>query len=209
MIATITAQQVKELRAKTGAGVVDAKEALQETDGDSEEAITLLQKKGAAIAAKKANRQANEGIIEAYIHNNNRVGVLLELNCETDFVAKNEEFKELAHDLAMHIAAMDPQIIHPEDLPTEELEKQKDIIKEQLKEEKKPDDILEKIIEGKLKKFADEQALLSQAFVKNPDQTVEERITEAIGKIGENIQVHQFARFDIKGTTTMCEFPKE
>lgn len=204
-MATISTDLVKELRAMTGAGIIDTKKALEESNGNMEEAITILQKKGAKIAAKKAGRKASEGVIEAYIHCGGRIGVLLELNCETDFVAKNEKFKELAHDIAMHIAAMNPEAVRTEDIPNAQIEKQKEIFLAQLKEEKKPEAIMGKIIEGKIKKYKEERALLTQPFVKNQDITIAQRIEEAIGAIGENIQVKRFARFDIKGMMSLCD----
>lgn len=189
--------QIKQIREKTGAGVVDIKKALDEAEGNEEKAIELLRKKGLEKAGKKAGRSAEEGIVASYIHNNGKVGAIIKLLCETDFVARNEEFKELANDIAMHITAMNPQFLSPEDVSEELIAKEKDIWTEQLKNEGKPENILEKIIEGKEKKFREESALLSQAFVKDPEKKVEELIAEKMAKIGENIQVGSFFRIEM------------
>lgn len=188
---------IKNLREKTGAGVVDVKKALEEAGGNEKKAVEILRVKGHAKAAKKLEREAREGIISAYIHTNKRIGVLVELNCETDFVARNSEFQELARDIAMHIAAMNPQFARPEEATDEILEKERKIWKEQLKGEKKPENILEKIMDGKEKKFREEISLLTQLFVKNPEITVGDLIAEKVGKIGENIQVGKFVRFEL------------
>jgi len=194
---TISAKDVKALRDRTGAGMMDCKKALQETDGDMEAAIDLLRTKGAAKAAKRAARSANEGTIGSYLHFGNKVGVMVEVNCETDFVAKTDDFLELAKNLAMHIAASSPVAVRPEDIPEEIVERERQIFLEQVKNEGKPEHIAEKIVEGKLRKFYEENSLLKQAFVKNSDMTIEDLITEASAKTGEKIEVARFARFEV------------
>jgi elongation factor Ts len=192
-----TLEQIKSLRERTGAGIVEVKKALEEAGDDEAKAIDILRKKSKDKAIKKADRVAGEGVIASYVHSNNRVGAIVRLLCETDFVARNDEFKALAQDIAMHITAMSPQYVKPEDVAQEMIEKEKEIWIEQLKNEGKPADIMAKILEGKEKKFREEISLLTQAFVKNPDQTVGELITEMIGKIGENIQVGEFYRLEL------------
>lgn len=189
--------KIKKLREKTGAGMVDIKKALEETGGDEQKAVKILRAKGHNKALKKAARDAKEGVIASYIHSNNKIGVLVELNCETDFVARNSEFQELARDIAMHIAAMNPQFIKPEEVSADIVKKEKEIWAEQLKNEKKPENIRDKALEGKEKKFRDEASLLSQPFVKNPEITVGDLIAEKVGKIGENIQVGKFIRYEL------------
>jgi elongation factor Ts len=186
---------VNELRQRTGAGLMECKKALVEASGNFEEAAVILKKKGIASAERKSGRDASEGAIQAYIHPGARVGVLLELNCETDFVAKNEEFLKLARDICMHIAAMAPKYISPADIPAEEIAREREIAAEQCKG--KPAGAVEKIIEGKLAKWYGEQCLLKQPFVKNQEQTVEVHVAEWIGKIGENIKIGKFARYQI------------
>ncbi|MEX1997502.1 MAG: elongation factor Ts [Candidatus Andersenbacteria bacterium] len=190
-------EQVKELRARTGAGVVDAKTALTETAGDIDQAITLLRKKGKAVATKKADRATREGTIATYIHSNSKVGVMISLLCETDFVARNETFKELARNLALHIAAADPTVVRPEDVTPEAVAAEEAIALEQAKASSKPANIQEKIVAGKLKTFREEQALLTQPYVKDPSRTVGELIQEAQATLGENISVKEFKRFSI------------
>jgi len=196
----ITPGQVKELRERTGAGVMDCKKALTETNGDIEKAIILLREKGLAKAAKRAGRVAAEGIVDSYIHGNGRIGVLVEVNCETDFVAKNEEFRSLVKDIAMQIAAANPKYISKEDVPQEVIEKEKEILKAQAINEGKPEHIAEKIVEGRIGKFYEEVCLLEQPFIKDPDKNVSQLIMEKIAIIGENITVSRFARFE-KGET--------
>ncbi len=188
---------VKELRARTGAGLLDCKKALEQAEGDIEKAIEILRKMGIAKAEKKMSREAKEGIIEAYIHPGAKLGVLVEVNCETDFVANTPEFKQLAHDLAMQIAASDPMVVSREDLPQEVIEKEKEIYRAQLEGSKKPPHVIERIIEGKLEKFYQEVVLLEQPFIKDPSKTVGDLIKEHIAKFGENIKVRRFARFRI------------
>ncbi len=196
-MAEITAKMVKELRERTGAGMMDCKKALVEANGNMEKAIEILREKGIAKAAKKSSREVKEGIIEAYIHPNKKLGVLLELNCETDFVARNEKFQALAHDIAMHIAASNPKYIAPEDVPEEEIEKEKEILRNQFLKEGKPENIVDRIVEGKIKSYFKEVCLLEQEFIKDPDKTIKELLTEAISVIGENIQIGRFVIFKI------------
>lgn len=193
----ITAQMVKDLREKTGLGMMDCKNALVEAKGDSEKAIENLRKKGALKAAKREGRATSEGRIGSYIHMTGKLGVLIELNCESDFVAKTDEFGELVKDLCMHIAASAPMWISPEDVPEDVLSKEKEIYMAQAKEAGKPDKMLEKIAEGKLKKFFSEACLLEQPFVKNPDVTVGQLVKEKIAKLGENITVGRFVRMQL------------
>ncbi|NOQ68223.1 translation elongation factor Ts [Patescibacteria group bacterium] len=193
----ITAQEVKNLRDRTGASMMQCKRSLEESSGDIEGAIKILQKSGSKVADKKCGRGTAEGFIGSYIHGNGKVGVLVEINCETDFVARNEEFKEFAHDLAMHDAAADPKYIDYSEIDPEEMKNKKEELKEEVKKENKPADIAEKIVEGKIKKYFDEICLLTQPFVKNPDLTVEQLITEKIAKLGENIKVKKIIRFEI------------
>ncbi len=188
---------IKKIREKTGAGMVDIKNAIEEARGDEEKAIEILRKKGQSKAAKKAGREVKEGVVVSYIHSNGKIGSMVKLYCETDFVARNEEFVGLAKDIAMHISAMDPKFLSPENVSSELVEKEKEIWMEQMKDEKKPEDILKKIIEGKERKFREELALLSQSFVKEPEKTVGELINEKIGKIGENIQIGDFVRYEL------------
>jgi elongation factor Ts len=196
---TISASDVKALRDRTGAGMMDCKKALQETGGDMEAAIDYLRAKGAAKAAKREAKSVNEGTIGNYLHFGGKVGVMVEVNCETDFVAKNEEFLQLAKDLAMHIAATNPLAVRPEDIPDEVVARERQIYLEQVKNEGKPEHIAEKIVEGKLRKFFEESSLMKQAFVKDPDRTIEVLITEASAKTGEKIEVARFARFQVGG----------
>jgi elongation factor Ts len=192
----ITSQMVKELRERTLSGMMDCKRALEATDGDMEKAIDYLREKGLVIAAKKAGRIATEGLIEAYIHMGGRLGVLVEVNCETDFVAKTELFQQLAHDIAMHIAAAKPLYVKREDVPQEVLDHEKAIYQAAAKEEGKPDKIIERIVEGRIEKFYQEVCLLEQPFVRDPDKTVNQLIQEIISKLGENIQIRRFIRFE-------------
>ncbi len=193
----ISAQQVRDLREKTGAGIMDCKKALSESGGDVEKAITYLREKGLAAAQKKAGRQTSEGVVSSYIHAGGKIGVLVEVDCETDFVAKTEDFQNLARDLAMHIAALNPLYVKREDVPQDVLERERDIFRAQAKESGKPENVVEKIVEGKIEKYFKENCLLEQGFVKDPDRTVGDLITEAIAKLGENIQVSRFARFKV------------
>jgi len=188
---------ITKLRNQTGAGMADCKEALEEADGNIEKAIEILRKKGAKIASKRAEKKAGEGLVYAYIHANNKIGALVELNCETDFVAKNQEFKNLAHDLAMQVAAQNHLYISPEDVPEEVLAKEKDLFNDQLLIEGKPEKMLAKIIEGKVAKWYEEVCLLKQPFIKDEDITVEDLINEKIASLGEKIEVGGFCRKQI------------
>ena len=194
-MAEISANAVKELREKTGAGMMDCKKALTEAGGDAAKAEDVLRKKGLSAAAKKAGRVASEGAVASYIHMGGKIGVLVEVNCETDFVARTDGFQALVKDLAMHIAAANPLYVRREDVPPEVVEKEIEIARAQAREQKKPEAIVEKIAQGKVDKYFKEVALLEQPFVKDDKKTVQETITEAVAKIGENIQVRRFARF--------------
>ena len=193
----ITANQVAELRAKTGAGMMDCKKALDETQGDMEKAIDLLRKSGAAKAAKRAGKIAAEGKVVSYIHGEGKIGVLLELNCETDFVGRNEKFGELATDIAMHIAAMSPKYVVREEVPVEEAEREMNIYREQLKAEGKPAEIVEKILAGKMNKYYSEICLLEQAYIKDEDKTIKKLLEEKTAEIGEKISLRRFVRYEL------------
>ena len=193
----ITAAQVKELRDKTNAPMMDCKNALAEAKGDIEAAIVVLRKKGVATAAKKATRATSEGSVASYIHAGGKIGVLVEVNCESDFVARTDDFKELVHDIAMHIAATDPRFVRKEDVTPEAFEKEKDIYRAQAAATGKPAAVVEKIVEGKMGKFYEEVCLLEQPFIKDQTMTVHQLIATVIGKLGENISVKRFARFKV------------
>ena len=192
-----TANDVKALRERTGAGMMDCKNALVETNGDMDKAVDYLREKGIAKAAKKAGRIAAEGIVDSYIHMGGKVGVLLEVNCETDFVARGDQFKSLVHDIALQIAAATPLYLTKEDVPADVLEKEKEILKAQAIEEGKPEKIVEKMVEGRIKTYYDENCLLCQKFVKDPSKTIEQLVIEATAAIGEKISVRRFARFEM------------
>lgn len=193
---SISASLVKELRERTGAGMMDCKKALMESDGDIEKAIVLLREKGLSQAAKKSGRIAAEGIVESYIHGG-RIGVLIEVNSETDFVAKNDEFKEFVKNMAMQIAASNPKYISKEDVPQEELEREKEILKHQALNEGKPEHIAEKIVEGRLEKYYEQVCLLEQTYIRDTDIKVKDLLNQLIAKIGENIRIRRFARFEV------------
>lgn len=193
----ITASMVKDLRERTGAGMMDCKKALVDANGDAEKAIELLRERGLSKAAKKAGRLASEGIVDAYIHGGGRIGVLVEVNIETDFAAKNEDFRALVKDIAMQIAAMNPQYVRREEVPAEVIEREKEILKTQAMNEGKPEHIAEKMVAGRIEKFFNEVCLMEQPFIKDNDKTVEEVIKEKIAVIGENINVRRFARFEL------------
>jgi elongation factor Ts len=198
-MAEITASAVKSLREKTGAGMIDCKNALTEAGGDETQAVEILRKKGMATAGKKAGRVTAEGVVGSYIHMGGKVGVLVEINCESDFVARGEEFGQLVKDVAMHIAATDPRFLKREDVPSSELDKEREILMEQLKNDpknaSKPEDVLNKIIEGRLNKFYEENVLLDQPFVKDPSKTVGELVTEKVASIKENISIRRYTRY--------------
>ncbi len=193
----VTAQMVRELRDRTGAPMMDCKRALLETEGDQDRAVDVLRKRGVAAAARKAGRATAEGLVGSYIHAGGRIGVLIEVNCETDFVARTDEFQELVKDLAMQVAASDPSFVSREDAPPDLLEREREIYREQVSGSGKPPEIVERVVEGKLKRFFADNALLEQPFVKDPDRTVEQLVTEKIAKLGENIRVSRFARFKL------------
>jgi len=196
-MAEITAQMVKELRERTGAGFLDCKKALEEANGNMEEAVLILRKKGLAKAEKKLGRQTADGLIGSYVHAGGKIGVLVEVNCETDFVARTEDFQTLVKEIAMQIAAMNPRYISPEDVPPEVLEREKEILREQVIKTGKSGQVVEKIVEGKLKKFFEENCLLDQPYIRDPNLTVKELIAQAIAKLGENIRIRRFVRFQL------------
>jgi elongation factor Ts len=196
-MANISAAMVKQLREKTGAGMMDCKNALSDVNGDIEKAIELLRKKGLATAQKRAGRALSEGIIQSYIHMNGRLGVLVEVNCETDFVAKNEDFQEFAKNIAMHIAASNPLGITPEDVSEEIIEKEKEIYRAQALDMGKPENVTDKIVEGKLNKFYQESCLLNQPYVRDTDMSVADLLNGLIARIGENISIKRFVRYQI------------
>lgn len=193
----ITAEMVKELRQRTGIGVMECKEALQESDGDTDKAIEILRKKGYARAQAKASREASQGIIGSYVHMNGKIGVLVEVNCESDFVAQNKEFQELVKEIAMQIAAANPRYVSSDDVPGEKLESEKDIIRAQLGDMNKPPEIMEKIVEGKLRKYFEEICLLDQPYIREDKIKVKDLLTQAVAKIGENIKVKRFVRYEL------------
>ncbi len=192
----ISINQIKELREVTGISITECKKALEETKGDLEEAKELLRRWGKKLADKKAERVSHAGIIETYVHSNKKVGVMLELRCESDFVAKSKDFQELAHEICLQIVAMDPLYLKEEDIPLEVLEKEKSILKEQIEDDKSKE-ILDKIISGKIDKYKKDNSLISQTWIKNPEKNINELITDCIGKIGENIFIERFVRFEI------------
>jgi elongation factor Ts len=193
----ISAASVKELREKTGAGMLDCKKALEEANGDLTKAAELLREKGLAAAANKAGRIATEGMVESYIHAGGRVGVLVEVNCETDFVAKTDNFRTFVRDVAMHIAASNPRYVSREEVSTEELDKEREILRNQALNEGKPEKIVDKMVEGRLNKFYEEFCLLEQSFIKDPDKTIQTLLQEKIATIGENISIRRFVRFEL------------
>ncbi len=193
----ITAKMVKELREATNAGMMDCKKALTECDGDMEKAVEYLRKKGIASAAKKEGRATSQGVIGSYIHMGGKVGVLVEVACETDFVARTDDFQDFVHNLAMHIAAASPVAVTRDEVDATVIEKEKEIYREQMKNEGKPDHIIDKIVDGKVDKYYSEIVLLEQKYVKDPDMTIEDYLKSIIGKLGENMQIKRFARFQI------------
>ncbi len=196
-MAEVTAAMVKELRERTGSGMMDCKRALNEAGCDMEKAIDYLREKGLAAASKKAGRIASEGLVDSYIHLAGRIGVLIEVNCETDFVAKTDDFRSLVHELSMQIAAAKPEFVRREDVPEEKVQKERDILAAQVKDEGKPEKIIQKIVDGRIEKFFKENCLLEQAFIKNPDLTVQQVLNEKVMRLGENIVVRRFARFEL------------
>ena len=194
---SITAKMVKDLRDKTSAGMMDCKKALGETNGDMEKAVDLLRQKGLAVAAKRAGRETSEGTIECYIHAGGKIAAMVELSCESDFVAKTDGFKEFARELALHVAAVNPVAISKEEVPQEVLDREKEIYVQQAIDSGKPENIVEKMVGGKMDKFLKEICLLDQPFVKDPEFTIQEMITDLIGKMGESISVKRFSRFQV------------
>ena len=194
---SVSAGLVKSLREKTGVGIMECKSALMETDGNLDKAVELLRKKGAATAEKKAGRQAKEGLVEAYIHPGSRLGVLVEVNCETDFVAKTDDFRNFVKDIAMQIAATNARVVSREEFPEEEVEKEREIYTTQAKNEGKPENIIDRYVQGKLDKYFKETVLLEQGFIKDPNKIVKDLLTEVITRTGENINVRRFARFQL------------
>jgi elongation factor Ts len=205
-MANISAAQVKELREKTGAPMMDCKNALTEAKGDLEEAVVLLRKKGVSVAAKKAARVTSEGSVASYIHAGGKIGVLVEVNCESDFVARTEDFKELIHDIAMHIAASDPKFVRKEDVTAQDIEREKDIYRAQAAATGKPANIIEKMLAGKMEKFYEEVCLLEQPFIKDQTVSIAQLIAAKVGKLGENIAVRRFARFKVGDVTATVAF---
>jgi elongation factor Ts len=195
-MAMVTAEMVKQLRERTGAGMMDCKKALNETEGNIEKAIEFLREKGLAAAAKKSGRIAAEGLVEAYIHGDGRIGVLVEVNIETDFAAKNDDFKSFVRDVAMQVAAAKPEFVRREEVPTEALDKEREILRAQALNEGKPEKIVEKMVEGRIEKYYKEVCLLEQAWIKDPDKTIKQLVTEKIATIGENINIRRFVRFE-------------
>ncbi len=193
----VSIELIKELRERTGAGVLDIKKALEKTGGDVEKAVEELRKMGAAKAAKKLDRTAKEGLVYAYIHPGNRVGVLVEVNCETDFVARTEDFQKFVHEVALQIAAMRPIAVRREDIPAEVIEKEKEITREQFKNSGKPEHVIEKIVEGKLETFFKEKVLLEQDYIRDPSKTIKDLLMELIAKLGENVVIRRFCRFEL------------
>ncbi|NIR49671.1 translation elongation factor Ts [candidate division KSB1 bacterium] len=194
---SVSAEKVKILRERTGVGIMDCKSVLEETDGDIEKAVELLRKKGIASAEKRAGRETNEGIVDAYIHPGSRIGVLVEVNCETDFVAKTEDFQKFVHDMAMQIAATNPRVVTRDEYSKEEIEKEMEIFRTQAKNEGKPEHIIERFSQGKLEKFYQETVLLEQSYIRDPGKNVKELLTELIAKTGENININRFVRFQL------------
>jgi elongation factor Ts len=192
-----TIEKIKQLREETAAGMMDVKRALEETDGDVEGARKVLRERGQAIAAKKSSREATEGLIDAYIHFNGRVGVLVEINCETDFVARTNEFKEFARNVALHVASMRPLVVAPEDIPAEAREEERQIVDKQVAEMGKPEKIQAQIVEGRMRKWESEQALLTQPYVKETDKTVGDLLQDTVQRVGENVVIRRFVRYEL------------
>ena len=193
----IQLSDIKKLRSQTGAGMMDCKKALQEANNKFEEAVKILRKKGQEVVAKNAGRQAHEGIIDTYIHAKKKLGSMVEVSCETDFVARNEEFQKMVHEIAIQVAASDPICISPDNVPEEKLKEQREFCQEEIKKQGKPKEIAEKIMEGKIKKYCHEVSLSKQSLVKDPDKTVEDLITETTAKLGEKIEIKKFVRYEI------------
>ncbi len=193
----VSTADIKKLREKTNAGILDCKKALQKNDGDMDKAVEYLREEGIAAAEKKAGRTAAQGLVESYIHMGGKIGVLVEVNCETDFVAKNDSFKKLVSNIAMHIAASNPLYLSREEVPAEDVEKEKKVLKKQAMNEGKPEHIVEKIVEGRLDKFYSQNCLLEQEYIRDTDKTIQELITEKVAELGENINIRRFVRFEL------------
>lgn len=193
----MTVDLVKQLREKTGAGILDCQKALTEAGNNFDNAVEILRKKGQKVALNKQDRAMRDGVIDAYVHSNKKIGVLVKVSCETDFVARNQEFRDFVHDLAMQVAATNPSWLTPDEVPKEVIEKEKEIYREELKKENKPAPVIEKIMEGKLQKFYTENCLLEQLFIKNDKVTIEDLLKEKIAKVGENIKIQRFCRFSL------------
>lgn len=199
---TVTAEQIKELRQATGAGVLDCREALQNSNGDFDGAVDFLREKGLAKAAKRAGREASDGVVELYSHGDGRVGVIVEVNCETDFVARSEAFRKLAHEVALQIAAMSPMVVSEDQLSEDVLEREREVARNRAKEEGKPDNIIDKIVDGRIEKFKEEVVLLKQAYIRDDKLTIQDLLSETIGSIGENIVIRRFERWELGERTT-------
>lgn len=197
----ITTEQIKELRQATGAGILDCRKALERADGDFDKAVDYLREKGLATAAKRSEREASEGVVELYSHGNGRVGVMVEVNCETDFVARSEQFRTFAHEVALQIAAAAPRYLRPEDIPEEVLEHEREIARNRAREEGKPDNVLERIVEGRVQKFKDEVCLLRQPYIRDESFTIEQLLMQNVAAIGENIVIRRFARWELGEST--------
>lgn len=195
----VSIEKIKKLRESTGSGILDVKEALKETQGDMEKAVDILRQKGLAKAAKRSDREASEGVIDLYSHGNGRVGVMVEVNCETDFVARSDDFQEFAHEIALQVAAAAPRWISEDDIPQDVIEHEREISRKQFEEEGKPDHIIEKILEGRLDKFKDQTVLLRQEYIRDDELTIEELLHETIASIGENIVIRRFKRWELGG----------
>ncbi len=195
---SVSAEEVKKLRDKTGSGLMDCKKALQEADGDMDEAMQVLRQKGLAKAKEKSSREASEGVIGSYVHANDKIGVLVEVRCETDFVARNEQFRELVDEIAMQVAAMDPDVVSRDDFSEEKLEKERQVYREQFQD--KPDDVIDRIVEGKMEDYFSEVCLMDQPYIRDDDKTIKELVDEAVAKIGENIEVRRFERMELGET---------
>jgi elongation factor Ts len=194
---SVTTEQVKELRKKTGAGLMDCKRALTEANGDLEKAVDILRKKGIEIARKREDKAAQEGTIAAYVHGGDQIGVLVEVNCETDFVARTEEFREFAHNVAMQVAAQQPEWVAPEDVPEQALERERQVLREQAEQEGKPQHIVEKIVEGRLSRFYERECLLKQPYIRDDSVTIEDKLNDLITACGEKVVIRRFVRFQV------------
>jgi elongation factor Ts len=193
----VTTQQIKELREATGAGMLDCRDALQQSDGDFDKAVDFLREKGLAKAAKRSDREASEGVVELYSHGDGRVGVILEVNCETDFVSRSDAFREFAHEVALQIAAMSPLVVSEEDIPEANLEREREVAANQAKEEGKPENIVPRIVEGRVEKYKDEAVLLRQAYIRDESKTIQDMLNEAIVALGENVVIRRFQRWEL------------